>query len=861
MTVSRTLGIALLLAVLPACKFGGSDSSPNISSTAPNNPSSSIPEPEPIPIPIPIPEPEPEPLAYDQYSLADGCFQLKRGEQFISADSANAAYGVSDDQQSAAKFFFKATQLETYLLQSAYERETDKQSWGTKELLGITDGPGEMLDQFGNFIGEAGVLVRAIGDIANYLVDPVAISGQAPPGDHLAAGGNAISSGGHQVSDDNIAPELAMVTRANDLAVWRLAQVETSEGSEEFIANVFTLASEVTGNRLAVQDGTLGLTAAGSVAEIAQFEVVPAEGCAAYPEVSTNAQLVSQAGPAIYLKDVPAITPLQGQFDNDDIYGFVDTHAHISAYEFIGGRINYGDPYHKFGVEHALENCDANHGPNGFTGFTAAVTSGPPPHETRGWPDFPFWPVHNNLMHHQTYYKWIERAFLAGQKILVNHLVHNEVLCQLDPNKQNSCDAMPAIEIQARAMHSMQDYIDAQNGGPGKGWFQIVTSPDEARRVIADGKMAVILGLEMSKPLNCGEFLDQAECTYDQVIERLNILGGDPSNDEDKGLGVVSMFPTHKFDNAFGGHLLDTGGLDGNAGILYMGNFAETGHPIEYEDCPEEEYTGIEENPGGPPYRSPPSDQESGEAFMTGIIDQLLLQMTYLAEAFPGGGYDFPDRDRSDLCNSRGLTELGAQLIDELISRKWFIETDHISRKAAARILDITDARAYPVVNSHGGWGGPNSLRDRIAVQGGFSSDFPAGSRNGWADRLNRDGGRQRDARYTVAGYGGSGYGTDVNGMASLPGSLGDENADDPLYPFTSVDGRVLFDVQVTGDHAFTPYSDRGIAHYGLFADKIADMQKYADNTDGKLDKALGQLFTSAEAYIRMWERMEATGE
>ena len=28
----------------------------------------------------------------------------------------------------------------------------------------------------------------------------------------------------------------------------------------------------------------------------------------------------------------------------------------------------------------------------------------------------------------------------------------------------------------------LQDYIDAQNGGPGKGWFRIVTDPFQARR-------------------------------------------------------------------------------------------------------------------------------------------------------------------------------------------------------------------------------------------------------------------------------------------------------------------------------------------------------------------------------------------
>ena len=50
----------------------------------------------------------------------------------------------------------------------------------------------------------------------------------------------------------------------------------------------------------------------------------------------------------------------------------------------------------------------------------------------------------------------------------------------------------------------LERYIDAQNGGPGEGWFRIVDDPFEAREVINDGKLAVVLGIEVSVPLDCG---------------------------------------------------------------------------------------------------------------------------------------------------------------------------------------------------------------------------------------------------------------------------------------------------------------------------------------------------------------------
>ena len=49
----------------------------------------------------------------------------------------------------------------------------------------------------------------------------------------------------------------------------------------------------------------------------------------------------------------------------------------------------------------------------------------------------------------------------------------------------------------------MQDYIDAQFGGPGKGFYRIVKNPFQARKVINAGKMAVIMGIETSVPFGC----------------------------------------------------------------------------------------------------------------------------------------------------------------------------------------------------------------------------------------------------------------------------------------------------------------------------------------------------------------------
>lgn len=808
-------------------------------------------------------EPEvPEPLVKNQYQAANQCFALKADDNYIQ--QANGGYGVTSDEAAATAFYWKPTNLGTYLLLSSYARNEGEV--GSKELLGITDQMGELLDELGNFIGEVGYLAGGVGDMTETYSDIVLLPAQGAAGAELPrarAPGDALVEGGNTLADQNIQPALGLVTQASDLAVWRLG--DPSPNDEDYL---FTLQSEVTGQYLSTTDGALALTTEPSNSSL--YELIPAEGCDEYPEADIGA-VVSDSGPANHMKDVAFFADEieTGNLTGDEIYGYVDAHAHISAYEFIGGRINYGDPFHKFGVDHALADCQENHGPQGLTGLVEAVTTDPEPHVTQGWPNFEYWPRRGSKQHHQSYYKWMERAWLNGQKILVNHLVHNEILCQLNPQKQNDCDAMPAILLQAEKMHDMQDYIDAQYGGPGEGWFQIVTSSAQAREVIANGKMAVILGVEMSKVLNCGEFQGVAQCTEAEIKDRLDQL-------QAPGVDVASIFPVHKFDNAFGGHLPDLGNPAGISGVLYAGNLHETGHPVEYETCPEAPYHGNETEQGGADYlafpENPSPSQESFEKL--GLIEQLLFSLDFLGKAFPESPEELaaldPRGPTDQHCNTRGLTPLGEFLVKELMARNMMIELDHISRKAAARVLEITqnaigDGQHYPTVNSHGGWSHHNT-RNRIAEQGGFSTPFGS-DRSGLYNNLINYGNSYPD-QYKVGPFGGVGMSSDVNGIASLAGNGGVDG--DLPTTFNSLDGQVTFGLQKTGDKVFSLHEEgrKGVSHYGLYADQVADMIFWAnriiadpeDNriTQAGLKQALGNLYSSAEAYLRMWERAEA---
>ena len=186
-----------------------------------------------------------------------------------------------------------------------------------------------------------------------------------------------------------------------------------------------------------------------------------------------------------------------------EVRGYVDAHTHGMAFEFLGGDVHCGKPWDRFGAPYALVDCPDHSATQGYGAALEAALSGRPHHDPVGWPTFRDWPAPDSLTHEGTYYRWLERSWRGGQRIFVNLLVENNQLCELYPIKHNSCDDMDSVRLQARDMYRMQDYIDAQFGGPGRGFYRIVRSPFEARRVVNAGKMAVVMGIETSVPFGC----------------------------------------------------------------------------------------------------------------------------------------------------------------------------------------------------------------------------------------------------------------------------------------------------------------------------------------------------------------------
>ena len=476
-----------------------------------------------------------------------------------------------------------------------------------------------------------------------------------------------------------------------------------------------------------------------------------------------------------------------------------------------------------------------------------------------GAPAFSAWPRWTSVMHQQVYYRWLERAWRGGMRLMTMLAVNNEVVCKASRRRvgEKCDDSMTAIDKQLDAAFDFQTFLDRESGGHGRGWFRIVTSYAAAREVIRAGKLAVVLGIEVDNLFNCKE---HGSCTPARVQAKV---------DEYYKRGVRHIFPIHNFDNGFGGAATWQDAIN-------VGNAISEGRYWEVEDCHKEGYgfwldsaferlaiegLGIESRP-----KEPPLNYTSGKI------------------------------QKYASCNRHGLSALGKTLIESLMDHGMIIDIDHMSRRSLADTLQLVKKRRYPIVAGHVQFfdrhrqtfgdnvGRHERMRtadhlDAIRASGGLVAVMTKDDQ--------QDGGAAKGEKPLSFGAisnncanstktfaqaylfaisemkGPVAFGSDFNGFAGHVGprfgseACGGSGAERSAqaraktrlkYPFV-LDGFGTFEEQVSGQKTFD-FNVDGLAHVGLYPDMIADLKRI-----GVTDKQLEPLFRSAEAYVEMWER------
>jgi hypothetical protein len=560
---------------------------------------------------------------------------------------------------------------------------------------------------------------------------------------------------------------------------------------EDAPAGGFTLSPKSAPDQLlAAGGGGLVLVPRSGAGDSSRFSFTPAAGCADYPEAELDA----------------TGTPARGATPYGQVRGLLDGHMHWVNFEYLGGNFHCGKPWHPYGIPFALPDCSSIEGPQGLAApMQNFLNYGNPvsPHDTAGWPKLTAW-AHSNLTYEGNYYRWVQRVWMAGERLMVMPVNENRILCELQANRRNSCDEMASARLELRDIHELQDYVDAQAGGPGKGFFQIVTDPFQARRVINEGKLAVVLEVEISEPFGCRGW-DSPTCDQGQIDRELQDL---------YDRGVRSSLLLNKFDNPLTGVRFDSGPV---GALINGGNKLSAGSFWSAETC-----------------KGPEHDNEI-DTFVPPASSYLAQLMNQLGVP-PGTLPAYPPAPH---CNTRGLTALGAHTVEDMMDHGMIVNPDHMSQKGVDGTLKLAEARNYSGVISPHGWMDPRNW-PRIWKLGGMA--FPnAGNAASFVQEWRT----YRPARTPY--FFGWGWGADLGGLAEQ-GAPPDQNAPQVQYPFKSLDGSVTLDRQRTGDRLFD-YNHDGVAHYGLYADWTDEVRSLGG------PQIVDDLLNGPEAYLEMWER------
>ncbi len=238
-------------------------------------------------------------------------------------------------------------------------------------------------------------------------------------------------------------------------------------------------------------------------------------------------------------------TPIKWHFGN--IKGFADSHVHQAAELGFAGlwlRGSHDGPRHE-----ALPACrvvnvgDALSVAAQATAIISGIGALPQPEKNKlhampmnkaehdieqvlrhgnGHSTYADWPHFSDIAHQQVHADWLKEAHDKGLKLVVVSAVNNEVLCRglraLYPGKNDyACDDMSNIKRQIQAFND----FDRKHG-----WYEIALHPWHARKIIHEGKLAVVIAAESSHmlPPSEGDFKSQLDELYRMGLRSLQIV-------------------------------------------------------------------------------------------------------------------------------------------------------------------------------------------------------------------------------------------------------------------------------------------------------------------------------------------------
>jgi microsomal dipeptidase-like Zn-dependent dipeptidase len=359
------------------------------------------------------------------------------------------------------------------------------------------------------------------------------------------------------------------------------------------------------------------------------------------------------------------------------LWGFADLHTHPMAHLGFGGQLIHGEPIGS--LKNALRPCQHM----GGTNPTITMNGFEPGHSHSGWPDFRDWPRFNTALHQQLHIEFIRRAWEGGLRLMVTHAVHNALLARYFGND-------PKLRNDMKSAINQLEYLK-QIVEQGKDFMEIAASPQDARRIISQGKLAIVPGVEIDsigachevcpvkkeQDIKCDREGAGGDCTEAKVVPAINKLYDD--------YGVRHIFLVHHTDNDFGGTAI-------YENTFNLHNYFLRGDTYKVASLYNKSFKG--------------GFNEKYGATAAKIVDEVRFGVDSAFDPFKMlfGNVNFPshlDYPLKPHVNQKGLTPLGKFAVSKVLEKGMILEVDHMSALGRAWVYENAQK---PVVAGHTGF-------------------------------------------------------------------------------------------------------------------------------------------------------------
>ena len=259
--------------------------------------------------------------------------------------------------------------------------------------------------------------------------------------------------------------------------------------------------------------------------------------------------------------------------------GYVDAHIHVMAFEFLGGDVHCGKPWDRYGVAVRARRLPRPLPATASAPCSRTALSRQPAHARPGRLADLQGLAGTGLADPREHLLQVARARLARRPADLREPARREQRCSARSTRSSRTPATRWTSSGCRPsdIYELQDYIDAQSGGPGKGFFRIVTDPFQARA----GDQRRQAGRGAGHRGLASRSAAQSRQRPAAVRPPASI---DRGSTRSTGSACAQMEIVNKFDNALAG----VAGDNGTTGVVVNnGNKLETGHYWDMQTCTE----------------------------------------------------------------------------------------------------------------------------------------------------------------------------------------------------------------------------------------------------------------------------------